>query len=96
MTTGIKKNDYYNWLSELQAALAIIKDKAGNKGVILAEAKALRKLRHPSRSRKLKGYLSLNDELAEPTQNLMMGIFGMRVGEEFYNEIIFGELDHNA
>jgi len=40
------------------------------------EAKALRKLRHPSRSRKLKDFLPFKVELDEPAQDLMLGIFG--------------------
>lgn len=44
-------------------------------------AKSLRKLRHPSRSRKLKHLLSSMDELSDSSQSLMLDIFGHRVNE---------------
>lgn len=43
------------------------------------EAKALRKLRHPSRSRKLRDYLSSIDELDNSSQDLLLSIFGSQV-----------------
>lgn len=50
------------------------------------EAKSLRKLRHPSRSRKLRDHLSGIDEVDDLTQDLLLAIFGSHVRDYATNE----------